>query len=140
VLIDPAHLLVLVCGLQFLQLPGMLLGQRVLSWGDDLSRLTPVSRRLVIAMGAGIVVYVLGTGVIGILCPRAMTASEVGRALCVLQAVAWTLRASLQLLVIGKAWPDHARWLNRSLSTIYSALAVGYGVICFLCFAARAPL
>jgi len=136
VLTDPAHVLVLVCGLQFLQLPGMIIGQRVLGWGEDLSRLTPVSRRLVIALGAGIMMYVCGTGVIGLVFPRLTVTTEVGRALCVLQAVAWTLRASLQLFVIAPTWPQHALWLNRGLSTIYSALAVGYGLVCWLSFGA----
>lgn len=131
-LTSPAQLLVLLCGLQFLQVPGMIVGQRVLAWGEDLSRLTPVSRRLVIALGVGITIYVCGTGVIGILFPQAVIETEPGRALCVLQAVAWTVRASLQLIVIGPTWPCRALWLNRCLSTIYSALAVGYGIICWL--------
>lgn len=129
---SPAHLLVFVCSVQFLQVPGLIVGQRVLGWGEDLSRLTPVSRRLVIALGVGIMLYVCGTGVIGILFPLATTQTELGRALCVLQAVAWTVRASLQLLVIGPTWPGHALWLNRGLSTIYSALATGYLFICWL--------
>ncbi|HET7546075.1 MAG TPA: hypothetical protein VFK05_39675 [Polyangiaceae bacterium] len=139
-LTDPIRLLVLLSGLQFLQLPGMIVGQRVLAWRDDLSKLTPVSRRLVVALGIGIVVYVCGTGVIGLLYPRAAITSEVGRALCLLQAFAWTTRASLQLLVIGPTWPRHARWLNRSLSCIYSALALGFAIICGQFLAAQPPL
>ena len=128
-----AHqLLVLASSLQFLQVPGMLIGQRVLGWRDDLSRLTPVSRRLVVALGVGIVVYVCGTGVIGLLYPRAVTTTDVGRALCVLQAVAWGIRALLQWLVIGPKWPVQSRWLHRGLATTYSTLALCYSATCWL--------
>jgi hypothetical protein len=132
VLINPESLLVLTCGLQFLQLPGMFIGQRVLGWQEELGRLTTVSRRLIIALGMGITAYVCGTGAIGLFYPHALATSELGRALCVLQAVAWTIRALFQLLAIGPAWPLRTRWLHRSLATTYSALAVGYSVICWL--------
>ncbi len=139
-LTDPSQLLVLACALQFLQVPGMIIGQRVLAWGEDLSRLSPTSRRLVLALGVGIMLYVCGSGAIGLLYPRAIVTSDVGRALCVLQAVAWSVRALLQLFVIGPSWPLHGRWLGRSLAVVYSSLALSYSLICWLSFAARASL
>lgn len=115
--------------LQFLQLPGMIIGQHYLGWRADLARLTPVSRRLVVALGIGIVLYVVGTGIITLLYPRAMAESELGQALCALQAVAWSARALQQLLGLGPLWPKQVRWLHLSLATIYSTLGLTYSAI-----------
>jgi hypothetical protein len=117
VLIETAQLLRVAAGLQLLQLPGMVVGQHYLGWRRDLLRLTPVNRRLVLALGVGIVLYVVGTALV---------------TLCVLQAVAWSARVLQQVLVVGPLWPTEVRWLHRSLTAIYSLLALGYGIICGL--------
>jgi hypothetical protein len=132
VLTGAAQLLRVAAGLQLLQLPGMIVGQHYLGWRQDLSRLTPVNRRLVVALGVGIVLYVVGTALITLLYPRPMAESALGRALCVLQAAAWSARVLQQVLVIGPLWPTEVRWLHRSLTAIYSLLALGYGVVCWL--------
>ena len=113
-------------GLQLLQLPGMVVGQKLLGWRADLTKLAAVNRGLVLAMALGIVAYVVGTGILALAAPGALVGSELGRLLCVLQGVAWTLRVSLQRWMIGPVWPAHARWLHRVLSCIYGSLALIY--------------
>jgi hypothetical protein len=112
--------------LQLLQLPGMTIGRKLLGWREDLERLTPVNRGLILAMALGIIAYVLGTGVLALTLPGALVGPGLGRALCLVQALSWTLRVSLQVFAIGRVWPQHARWLHRSLVSIYGSLAVIY--------------
>jgi hypothetical protein len=112
--------------LQLLQLPLMVLAQRHLGWRDDLQRLAIVNRRLVLAMAAGIVLYVTGTGVIALLHPRDMLMTAPGVAICLLQAVAWTIRTAQQLVGILPAWPVRAAWLGRVVTLLYATLSLIY--------------
>lgn len=126
-MIDARHVVAAAGALQLLQLPGMALGQRLLGWRRDLAGLDLVNRRLVTAMGIGIVLYVVGTGLIAIREAAAMTTTRLGVSLCLLQAVAWSARALQQRFVIGPAWPRGARWLHRALLVVYGGLALSYG-------------
>jgi hypothetical protein len=113
--------------LQLLQLPLMVLAQRHLGWRDDLQRLALVNRRLVLAMAAGIVLYVTGTGVMALLYPRDMLTTAPGAALCFLQSVAWTTRTAQQLVGILPVWPVRAAWLGRAVTLLYATLSLIYG-------------
>lgn len=131
-----APALVLAAGaLQLLQLPGMVIGQRLLGWRDDLAQLRPVNRRLVMAFGVGVFLYVVGSGLIAMREPRSFAESPLGVSLCLLQALAWSARAVQQRFSIGPVWPHASRWLHRALLAIYSTLAVSYAAVCALFFA-----
>jgi len=124
---DARHVVIAAGMLQLLQLPGMVLGQRLLGWKSELARLELVSRRLVTAMATGIVLYVVGTGFIAICMPFAVATTRLGTSLCFLQMVAWSARVAQQGLLIGPVWPSAARWLHRALLTVYGTLALSYG-------------
>lgn len=125
-----AETVVFVLGaLQLCQLPGLHFIRRELSFGDELDQHDSVSRRLIIAIGLGIVFYVAGTGFINVLCARSMVESVAGRALSALQAIAWSARAVQQRYSLGPRWPERARWLHVLLSCAYSTLALGYTLL-----------
>jgi hypothetical protein len=115
--------------LQLTQLPLMSIAARKLGWHAELSRLSRVNQRLFGAIGLGIVIYVMGTGVIVIAYAHAMTTTDLGVALCVLQAVAWTARVSQQLLRIRRLIPAEARPFSRIATAVYASLALLYGVV-----------
>ena len=113
-------------GLQLLQLPLMRLAGKKLDWGDELARLTPVNRRLFQAIGRGIVIYVMGTGVIVVVHAHAMTHTPLGVSLCVLQAVAWSARLGAQVFGIGALIPPRARSFSRIATGVYASLTLSY--------------
>jgi hypothetical protein len=125
---------VLAGALQLTQLPLMSLAARKLGWHAELSRLSLVNQRLFGAIGLGIVVYVMGSGVLVIAYAHAITTTELGRALCVLQAVAWTARVTQQLFRIRMLIPPPARPFSRLATGVYASLALLYGVLCAALF------
>ncbi|HYP86497.1 MAG TPA: hypothetical protein VEQ59_00050 [Polyangiaceae bacterium] len=122
--------------LQLTQLPLMSLAARKLGWHTELSRLSPVNQRLFAAIGVGIVVYVMGSGVLVITYAHAVTTTELGKALCLLQAVAWTARVSQQWFRIRALIPHEARPFSRVATGVYASLALLYGLLCAWLFLA----
>jgi len=116
--------------LQLTQLPLMSMAARQLGWHAELSRLSPVNQRLFGAIGLGIVIYVMGSGVLVIAYAHALTTTELGRAFCVLQAVAWTARVTQQLCRVRMLIPRQARPFSRVATGVYASLALLYGVLC----------
>lgn len=121
--------------LQLTQLPLMRLAARKLGWNAELSRLSLVNQRLFGAIGLGIVVYVMGTGVLVLAYAEAMTTTPLGRALCVLQAVAWSTRVSQQLFRIRMLIPPEARPFSRLATAVYVSLASLYVLLSVWLFA-----
>ena len=126
--------------LQLTQLPLMSIAGRKLGWHTELSRLSPVNQRLFGAIGLGIVVYVMGSGVLVIAYAHAVTTTELGRALCVLQATAWTARVSQQLFRVRLLIPREARPFSRVATGVYASLALLYGLLCAWLFLAPPTL
>jgi hypothetical protein len=116
-------------GLQLLQLPLMRLAGKKLGWGAELARLTPVNRRLFQAIGRGIVIYVMGTGVIVLVHAHALTHTPLGLSLCVLQAVAWSARLAAQVFGIGSLIPPPARAFSRVATGVYASLTLAYSAL-----------
>lgn len=114
--------------LQLTQLPLMSIAARKLGWHAELARLSLANQRLFGAIGLGIVIYVMGSGVIVIAYAHAMATTELGAALCVLQAVAWTARISQQLFRIRRLIPKQAQPFSRLATAVYASLALLYGV------------
>ena len=71
----------------------------------------------------------LGSACITFRYSHALAVSDLGHALCALQAIAWSARAAQQFLSLGPRWPSHVRWLHRSLSAIYTTLALTYVMV-----------
>lgn len=126
--------------LQLTQLPLMSLAARKLGWHADLSRLSLVNQRLFGAIGVGIVIYVMGSGVLVLLHAHALTTTELGRALCLLQAVAWSARVTQQLLRIRRLIPREARPFSHVATGVYASLALLYGFLCLELFLAPPTL
>jgi hypothetical protein len=116
--------------LQLTQLPLMSMAARKLGWHAELSRLSPVNQRLFGAIGLGIVVYVMGSGVLVITYAHAVTTTELGKALCLLQAVAWTARVTQQVFRVRMLVPHQARPFSRVATGVYASLALLYGLLC----------
>jgi hypothetical protein len=133
---SPETWLRLAGALQLTQLPLMSIAARKLGWQAELSRLSPVNQRLFGAIGVGIVVYVMGTGVLVLAFAHAMTTTELGKALCVVQAVAWTARISQQLFRIRMLIPREARPFSRVATAVYASLALLYDLVCAWLFLA----
>lgn len=112
--------------LQLTQLPLMSIAARKLGWHAELDRLSPVNQRLFGAIGLGIVIYVMGTGVIVIVHAHDLATTGLGVALCVLQAAAWTARVGQQLLRIRALIPPGARAFSRIATAVYASLALIY--------------
>jgi non-ribosomal peptide synthetase component F len=126
--------------LQLTQLPLMSIAARKLGWRAELMRLSPANRGLFAAIGLGIVIYVMGTGVLVIVYAHAVTTTELGRALCVLQATAWTARVSQQVLRIRRLIPPEARPFSRIATAVYASLALLYVLLCARLFFAPPKL
>jgi hypothetical protein len=137
---SPETLAQLAGALQLTQLPLMSIAARKLGWHAELLRLSPANQGLFSAIGLGIVVYVMGTGVLVITYAHAVTTTELGRALCVLQVVAWTARVSQQLFRIRRLIPNEARSFSRVATGVYASLAVLYGSLCAWLFLAPPTL
>jgi hypothetical protein len=126
--------------LQLTQLPLMSIAARKLGWHAELSRLSTVNQRLFGAIGLGIVIYVMGTGLIVIGYAPELTTTDLGKALCLLQAVAWTARVSQQLLRIRNLIPPRARPFSHIATGVYASLALIYDLAAaWLFFAAPTP-
>lgn len=115
--------------LQLTQVPLMSIAARKLGWHTELAQLSRVNQRLFGAIGLGIVIYVMGTGVIAIAYAHALATTELGAALCVLQAVAWSTRVGQQLLRIRTLMPAGARPFSRLATTVYATLGLIYSVV-----------
>ena len=123
-------------GLQLLQLPLMRLAGQKLVWDADLARLTPVNRLLFQAIGRGIVIYVMGTGVIVVFQAHALTHTSLGVSLCVLQALAWSARLAAQAFGIARLIPPSARGFSRIATGVYASLTLAYWTVCVCLFLA----
>lgn len=123
-------MLQLAGALQLLQTPAIVAGQRKLSWLDELQALTPLGRRFVYAIATGVFCYVTGSGVLTLFMAEEIAETRLGLALCVLQAVAWTARASQQFVSMAPVWPNQGRWLHFAMESVYSSLAMLYWVVC----------
>jgi hypothetical protein len=136
VLNEPVTLVRTAGALQLLQLPLMSLAGKKLGWHAELARLTPVNRLLFSAIGRGIVVYVMGTGLLVIVHADAMTATSLGRSLLALQAVAWCTRLGAQVFGIRQLIPREARAFSRLATSVYASLALSYCALCAWLFLA----
>ena len=125
-----ADLLQLAGGLQLLQTPAIIAGQRSLGWTDELQVLTPLGRRFVYAIAAGVFCYVTGSGVLTVLFASELVSTNFGFGLCALQAIAWSARAGQQLFGMGSVWPKRGRWLHVAMKLVYTTLAFMYLAIC----------
>jgi hypothetical protein len=117
-------------GLQLLQTPAILAGQRSLGWLAELQALTALGRRFVYAIAAGVFCYVTGSGILTLFMAKSIATSPLGFALCALQAVAWSVRASQQFVSMAPVWPKRGRWLHFAMEGVYSFLAILYWVVC----------
>lgn len=125
-LTDLESALRLAGALQLLQLPVMSLSERYYGIRSDLQRLAPANRGLVSSLALGIIVYVTGTGLLALVHAEPMARTELGLGLCRLQAVAWVLRTTQELLVVRPHWPPKGRWLGSFRLGIYASLALLY--------------
>ena len=128
---NPAHvrqLMVLAGCLHFTQVPAMLLLPRVLDWQAELDRVSPMNRRLIRVVVAGIMLCVLGLGVVVSTCAAEMATTCLGRALSGFLAIFWASRGAAQFLVYARIWPVGWRWAHWCLCALFPTLTLLYGV------------
>lgn len=99
--------------LHLCQLPAMVAAPRMLSWSDELGKLTTINRRIVQVMGGGIMLAIQGLGVVVMVAAHEIAAG--GRlpiALTAFLSVFWAYRAIVQVTLYSRIWPSN--WLGRA--------------------------
>ncbi|MBI4054777.1 MAG: hypothetical protein HY402_01440 [Elusimicrobia bacterium] len=105
-LLSLEDLLFLAGMLHFLNVPAMLLAPRMLGWREDLAKLAPINRRMVLVMGGGIVLVILGLGTVVAVCSREMAeGGRLGMALSCFLGIFWGYRTFIQVYVYPRIWP-----------------------------------
>lgn len=110
----------------FLQLPSMRWVQERLSWKEELQRLQPFSRNLVLLFALGIVACVAGLGLVVLVSHGQLCNSAAGSALCLFLGIFWLARGVVQSVVFSAIWPRSVLWVHRGLAVLYPALGLAY--------------
>jgi hypothetical protein len=115
-----------------LQLPGMMMANRVLSWRDDLAKLAPANRRIMVVIALTIVGVVQALGAICFFCAREIAAggSGTGRGVVLLAFGLWSYRLAIQF-VYAPVWPRHleGRLSHLGLCILFALLSIAYGIV-----------
>jgi len=113
-----------------LQIPGMILANRVLSWREDLAKLAPVNRRIMVVIALTIVGVVQALGAISYTCSQEiMGGSRTGLAVVLLAFCLWTYRLGIQLFCYSSIWPRNHRLSHWGLCALFATLAGAYGLV-----------
>ncbi len=126
--------IVFVAGLsQLANLPAMLIAPKMLGWKDDLAKLQPINRAIVIVLGIGMSIVIVGSGIVVMVGHREMAnGSTLGMALACFLAVVWTYRGLIQIVLYTRLWPKGI--LGRFSHIGLGALFVFQAAIYWVCF------
>lgn len=122
--------LLIAGGLHFSLLLAGLSVPRVLDWGNDLRKVDPLSRQVILVHGGFIVLTIIGFGVISLVgADGLLQGSVLGGALAAFIGVFWLGRLCIQLFYFK---PD--RWLTttfrkvgyRALTCVFAYFAIVY--------------
>jgi hypothetical protein len=92
--------------LQFCQIPAMIASPKMLNWKEDLAKLSPINRNIVLVIGAAIVLTGVGLGVVVVVGATEMVGGgRLGTALCGFLGVFWLYRDAVQVFIYRKIWP-----------------------------------
>jgi hypothetical protein len=116
--------------LHFLQLPAMaLFAPRILDWGTELATLSPINRRIVFAMGVGIMITIVGTGIVVISAPAEVAGGgRLGTALAGWLGIFFLQRLVVQLGLYARIWPAGraGRLSHLGLTLVFAYLSLTY--------------
>lgn len=123
-LFEPATWLTLAASLHLLQLPTTSwLGRRILKLPEDLSRLSPLNRRIVLVFMGAVSFLVLALAALVIAFAERLLGDPLGRGLCLTLGLFWLARASAQIWLY-RWWPR-----QRQGGVSYFALLGLYGFL-----------
>lgn len=126
--------LVWIAGLlQFCQIPAMIVSPKILRWEDDMAKLSPINRKIVLVIGIAILLVGVGSGMVVVLGAREMVAGgRLGSALCGFLGIFWLYRAIVQVFVYSGIWPEGqvARLSHYGLTALFTFQASVYLMAC----------
>lgn len=116
-------------------IPAMLMAPKMLGWKEDLAKLQPINRAIVIVLGIGMSIVIVGSGIVVMVgCHEIAKGSTLGLALACFLAVVWTYRGSIQIVLYRKIWPKG--WLGQfshiGLGVLFVFQAVVYWSVFFI--------
>ncbi len=117
--------------LHFCQVPAMMFSPKMLGWEEDLAKLSPINRRIVLVMGGGIMLTVLGSGlVVAFNARRIAEGGPLARALALFLAALWIYRGFIQVAVYARIWPPgrFARASHYGLVMLFGYLSAVYAL------------
>ena len=114
--------------LQFCQIPAMIFSPKMLNWEEDLAKLSPINRNIVLVIGAAIVLTVVGSGVVVAGATEMVGGGRLGTAFCGFLGVFWLYRDAVQVFLYAKIWPKGAlgRLSYYGLTALFTFLAGVY--------------
>jgi hypothetical protein len=116
----------------FFQIPAMLVAPRALGWKDDLPRLRPINRAIVIVLGFGMVLTIVGLGVVVMLSSKELAnGGRLANALLCFLVLFWLYRAAVQVVVYTRLWPGNLRLAHYGLMVLFFSLTSVYAVVFF---------
>jgi hypothetical protein len=118
--------------LHFCQVPAVYFAPKMLDWGPELAKLSPINRRIYIVIAIAITLTVLGLGVVVMAAPSEIAgASRLGSALACFLALFWAYRLGIQVFVYFRIWPGG--WMgvlsNYGLTALLAFLTASYAVL-----------
>jgi hypothetical protein len=104
--LDLSNFVFLVGLSQMANIPAMMLAPKMLGWKEDLGKLRPINRAIVIVLGIGMSLIIVGTGIVVMVGKdELVNGSLLGISLSCFLAVVWTYRGLIQILVYPRIWP-----------------------------------
>jgi len=119
----------------FCQVPALMFAPKMLNWREDLAKLLPINRHIVVALGSSITYIILGTGIMVMATSSELAAGgRLAAGVDAFLAALWTYRLWMQIFIYPKIWPGG--WLGRAsywiLVAIFVYLASAYSVFLIL--------
>lgn len=119
---------------QLANLPAMIMAPKMLGWKEDLRKLQPINRAIVIVLGVGMSIVIVGSGIVVMVGSREMAGgTTLGLALACFLAVVWTYRGLIQIVLYTRLWPKGilGRFSHIGLGVLFVFQASVYWV-CFV--------
>ena len=125
--------LVFLAGLlHFYEVPAILFLPRAHSWDQDLRRMAPINRKVVLVLRGGIVMTVLGLGALVMLCSSELVSGgRLATGLAGFLAALWSYRALMQSVVFSRDWPkvQGGRLIHNVMLALFAYLACTYWTV-----------
>lgn len=128
------NLVFLAGALHLCCLPGTGAGVKLLGFKEDLAKLNPLNRKIVLVMGGGIMLAMVGLGFMVMASAGDIAAgTQSGMAIALFVGIFWLYRFSVQVFIYPKLWPQGVM-LNLSFYGLAALLGFLTAVYFFVFF------